>query len=249
MYCVLFFNLFSATFASSSELLFKNTLSKLSASSSDNNYLNLIERLSTLEFNKTCQLITRDGKCFTFTERTTPSPTTTMEPTTEPITEITTDLPFTTSAIISGTSAGIHRRSTETTLRPINVAKKFLVEILKAMAPKTKLAQTIFNKAQTNNQTATYQFLMGATISNSIMLNKIKNQINVNQNISKGSSLLTLLMFICSLLGSIIYIVKKYKTYKKDKSLRKNEALETYYVRRRDLENRLAAQRLAIEEA
>jgi hypothetical protein len=56
-------------------------------------------------------------------------------------------------------------------------------------------------------------------------------------------------MFICSLLGSIIYIAKKYKTYKKDKSLRKNEALETYYVRRRDLENRLAAQRLAIEEA
>ena len=82
-----------------------------------------------------------------------------------------------------------------------------------------------------------------------IMLNKIKNQINVNQNISKGSSLLTVLMFICSLLGTIIYIVKKYKTYKKDKSLRKNEALETYYVRRRDLENRLAAQRLAIEEA
>ena len=241
MYCVLFFTLFSGAYANSSELLFKTTLNKLSANSSNNNYFNLIEKLSTLKFNKTCHLINREGKCFTFTEKTTPSPSTT----TEPITEITTDLPFTTSA----TSAGMHRRSTETTLRPINIAKKFLVEILKAMAPKTKLAQTIFNKAQTNNQTATYQFLMGATISNSIMLNKIKNQINVNQNISKGSSLLTVLMFICSLLGTIIYIVKKYKTYKKDKSLRKTEALETYYVRRRDLDNRLAAQRLAIEEA
>ena len=245
MYCVLFFNLFSAAYASSSELLFKNTLNKLSANSSNNNYFHLIEKLSTLKFNKTCHLINREGKCFTFTEKTTPSPTTT----TEPITEITTDLPFTTSATVSATSAGINRRSTETTLRPINVAKKFIFEILKAMAPKTKLAQTIFNKAQTNNQTATYKFLMGATISNSIMLNKIQNQINVNQNISKGSSLLTMLMFICSLLGSIIYIVKKYKSHKKDKNLRKNEALEAYYVRRRNLDNRLAAQRLAIEEA
>ena len=249
MYCVLFFNLFSAAYASSSELLFNNALKKLSANSSDNNYLNLIERLSTLKFNKTCQLITREGKCFTFTERTTQSPTTTTELTTELPTEPTTELPFTTSATVSATSAGINRRSTETTLRPINVAKKFIFEILKAMAPKTKLAQTIFNKAQTNNQTATYKFLMGATISNSIMLNKIQNQINVNQNISKGSSLLTMLMFICSLLGSIIYIVKKYKSHKKDKNLRKNEALEAYYVRRRNLDNRLAAQRLAIEEA
>ena len=232
---------FCTVVATTNEIIFKKALTDLSVDMSDKNYLHLMDRLTKLSYNQSCTLITRDGKCLTLQE--TKETTITTIQTTIPTTIIPEMIPTKTKTIQP------QRRQTATTLKPLNIAKKFIFELLKVVAPKSQLAQNVYKNSQTNNITATKQFLMGTTLSNSILLNKINTKISLNQNIAKGSSIVTLLMFVFSLIGTVVYCYKKYQTYKIEKKQRKNQLLEEYYMRRRNLDNRVSGQRLAIEES
>ena len=226
MFTLILLTLFSLTKAQTNERIFKNALQSLSADTSDQNYLNLLARLHELRLNATCQFITADSKCYTLTEQTTASPVKTTLP----------------------QISKIQRQQLSTTIRPLLLAKNFIFDVLKNAAPKLKLAKKVFATAQTSNETATFQFLMGASLSNSILLDKINNAVHLGQQISKGSSLLTLIMFICTFVGTVIYLFKRFQIYKLEKKQRKNQALEAYYMRRRDLDDRTTTRRLQIEE-
>ena len=80
---------------------------------------------------------------------------------------------------------------------------------IKLLAPlKTKLVEKMYKSADTVNQTALQQFIMGTVTSNSVILSKIGNKIKTNVTIQKGTTILTTIMFLCSMIGTVIWFVK-----------------------------------------
>ena len=188
--------------------VFKRALSSVKAEPENENYLNLIERLMNLKYNDTCHIFTKDGICLKLTE-------------------------------VKSEQLGRVHRDTSANLSPRQLATNFILGALKTLTPlKSKIAQSMFSKSNTANATSNYQYIFGATVSNSILLNKIGNIMNTSVNIQKGSSILTLIMFLFSMFGACVFLFKYYKAYQQEKRTQKQAMLEQYYLRRRGLDTR-----------
>ena len=138
-------------------------------------------------------------------------------------------------------------RAAQTTKKPMQLAKTVIMTALKLLAPKkSNLVERLYENAEVANETAMFKFSLGTLTSNSVLLSNIVHQLSTNGRIQKGTSALTLTMFVVSLIGAIICLVKWCKEYHQTKTERRQVMLEAYYQRRRGLEER---RQLALDES
>ena len=129
----------------------------------------------------------------------------------------------------------------------MQLAKTVIMTALKLLAPKkSNLVERLYENAEVANETAMFKFSLGTLTSNSVLLSNIVHQLSTNGRIQKGTSALTLTMFVVSLIGAIICLVKWCKEYHQTKTERRQVMLEAYYQRRRGLEER---RQLALDES
>ena len=137
-------------------------------------------------------------------------------------------------------------REASSTAKPINLAKSAILAGLKLLAPlKKKLVEKVYKGADTTNATALQQFIMGTVTSNSVIISKIGNAIKTNVTIQKGTTILTTIMFLCSMIGTVIWFVNWCKEYAQKQAESRQVMLEAYYQQRREHEER---RQLAINE-
>ena len=86
---------------------------------------------------------------------------------------------------------------------------------------------------------------MGTVTSNSVIISKIGNAIKTNVTIQKGTTILTTIMFLCSMIGTVIWFVNWCKEYAQKQAESRQVMLEAYYQQRREHEER---RQLAINE-
>ena len=204
--------------------IFAKTLSELNPKSE--NYQQFVKAIFEKKINESCWFIAKNGSC---------------------VPDLETTLSKTVATTLS-TTLSTRRviREVTTTPKPINLAKIAIMAGIKLLAPlKTKLVEKMYKSADTVNQTALQQFIMGTVTSNSVILSKIGNKIKTNVTIQKGTTILTTIMFLCSMIGTVIWFVKWCKDYAHKQANNRQIMLEAYYQQRREHEER---RQLAINE-
>ena len=180
------------------------------------NYHQFVETIFEKKINESCWFIARNGSC---------------------VPNVVTNL---------STTRRVSREAT-TTKKPINLAKIAIMTGIKLLAPlKVKMVEKMYKSSDTANVTALQQFIMGTVTSNAMILSKIGNAIKTNVNIQKGTTTLTTVMFVCSMIGTVIWLIKWCKGYAQKQANNRQIMLEAYYQQRREHEER---RNLAINEA
>ena len=179
------------------------------------NYHKFVETIFEKKINASCWFIARNGSC---------------------VPNVVSDL---------STTKRVTREAT-TTKKPINLAKLAIMTGIKLLAPlKQKMVEKMYKSADTGNVTALQQFIMGTVTSNAMILSKIGNTFQTNVNIQKGTTILTTIMFVCSMIGTVIYLIKWCKGYAEKQANNRQIMLEAYYQQRREHDERRT---LAINE-